>query len=134
MVGFVLVELGTLLQQVGLYHSVRAVQYGLPQSSHNFYGVLEHYNPLTGTFFTPVGEMGLALHELYEVSGLVMGDAPYEEYVPTSEEFHLLKKKDPQVYKTYWEVLCHYHICGQTSSWRNRGVKQMSWASYLFKA
>ena len=39
-----------------------------------------------GTFFTPVGEIGLALHELYEVSGLVIGDAPYEEYVPTTEE------------------------------------------------
>jgi len=24
------------------------------------------------------------------------------------------------------------HICGQTTIWRNRGVKQMSWASYLF--
>ena len=63
--------------------------------------MLEHYNPLTSTFFTPVREMGLALHELYEVSGLVMGDAPYEEYVPTSEELHLLIKEDPQVYETY---------------------------------
>ena len=76
--------------------------------------------------------MGLALHEIYEVSGLVMGDASYKEYVPTSEELHLLKKEDPQVYETYWEVLCHFHIYDQTSSWRNRGVKQMSWASYLF--
>jgi len=112
MVGFVLVELGALLQQVGLYHSVRAVQYGLPQSSHNFYGILEHYNPLTGTFLTPVGEMGLAIHELYEVSGLIMGDAPYEEYVPTFEELHLLRKESPQIYETYWEVLCYFHICG----------------------
>jgi len=80
---------------VRLYHSVRAVQYGLPQSFYNFYGILEHYNPLTGTFFTPDGEIGLALHELYKVSGLVMGDAPYEEYVPTSEELHLLRKEDP---------------------------------------
>jgi len=76
--------------------------------------------------------MGLALHELYEVSGLVIVDAPYEEYIPTSEEPHLLKKEDPQVYETYWEVLCHFHICGQISSSRNRGVKPMSWASYLF--
>ena len=45
MVVFVLTELGDLLKQVGLYHSVRVVQYGLPQSSHHFYGVLEHYNP-----------------------------------------------------------------------------------------
>ena len=49
----------------------------------------------------PLGEMGLALHEMCEVSGLVMGDAPYEEYVPTSEELHFLRKEDPQVYETY---------------------------------
>jgi len=60
-----------------------------------------------------------------------MGDAPHEEYVPTSEELHLLRKEDPQVYETYWEVLCHFHICGQMSTWRNRAVKKMSWASYL---
>ena len=45
MVGFVLAELGGLLDQVGLYQAVMAVQYGIPQSSHNFYGILEHYNP-----------------------------------------------------------------------------------------
>ena len=86
---------------MGLYHSVRAIQYGLLQSSYNFYGVLEHCNPLTGTFFTPAGEIGLTLHELYEVSGRVMGDVSYEEYVPTSEELHLLRKEDPQVYEIY---------------------------------
>ena len=73
--GFVLTELEDLLKQAGFYQVVRVIQYGLPQSSHHFYGVLERYNPLTGTFFTPVGEMGLALHELYEVSRLVIGDA-----------------------------------------------------------
>ena len=81
MVSFVLTELGDLLKQVGLYHAVRAIQYGLLQSSHHFYGGLECYNPLMGTFFIPVGEMGFAPHELYEVLGLVIGDAPYEEYV-----------------------------------------------------
>ena len=111
MVGFVLAELGDLLLQVGLYKAVRAIQCGLPQSTQHFYAVLERYNPETCTFFTPLGEMGLALHEMCEVSGLVMGDAPYEEYVPTSEELHLLRKEDPQVYETYWEVLCHFHIC-----------------------
>ena len=30
MVGFVLVELGALLEQLGLYQAVRAVQYGIP--------------------------------------------------------------------------------------------------------
>ena len=76
MVSFVLADLRGLLEQAKLYQAVRAVQYGIPPSSQNFFGILERYNPLTGTFFTPVGEMGLALHELYEVSGLAMGILP----------------------------------------------------------
>jgi len=44
---------------------------------------------------------GLALHELYEVSGLVIRDAPYGKYVPTTEKLHLLKKDDPQMYEAY---------------------------------
>ena len=86
MVGFVLAELGDLLLQAGLYEAVRAVQYGLPQSTQHFYAVLEHYNSETCTFFTPMGETRLALHEMYEVSGLVMGDAPNEEIRPNFEE------------------------------------------------
>jgi len=62
----------------------------------------------------------------------VIGDAPYEEYVPSTEELHLLKKSDPLVYETYWEVLCHFHICGQVTGWRSGGVKQISWANYIF--
>jgi len=50
---------------------------------------------------------------MYEVSGRMIGDDPYEEYVPSIEELHLLKKSDPLVYETYWEVLCHFLICGQ---------------------
>jgi len=76
MVGFVLAELGDLLLQAGLYEVVRAVQYGLLQSMQHFYSVLERYNSETCTSFTPMGEMGLPLHEMYEVSRLVMGDAP----------------------------------------------------------
>jgi len=44
-----------------------------------------------------------------------MGDAPYEEYDLLIEELHLLKKSDPLMYETYWEVLCHSHICGQVT-------------------
>ena len=113
MVGFVLTELRDLLTQVGLYHSVRVVQYDLLESSYNFYDVLERYNPLTEIFFTPVREMRLALHELYEVLGQVMGHAPYEEYISTSEELHLLRKNDPQVYETYWEVRATFTSVGR---------------------
>ena len=61
-----------------------------------------------------------------------MGDLPYEEYIPGTE-LYLLKKDAPQVYETYLEVLCHFHICTQITGMRAGGVKQMSWANYLFQ-
>ena len=97
MVSFTLEQFEDLLWQAGLYRAVRAIMHGIPQSNHHFYAILERYNPETFKFFTLVGEMEFALHEMYEVSGLVMGDAPYEEYVPSIEELHLLKKDDPLV-------------------------------------
>lgn len=47
---------------------------------------------LQGTFFTPVGELGFAF-QMFEVSLLLMGELPYEEYVPTVEELNQLKEK-----------------------------------------
>ena len=81
MVGFVLEDLKDELLQTSLYTAVQAVQYVIPHSSHHFFVMLERFNSETCTFFTPVVEMGLALHEMYEVSGLVMRDISYEEYV-----------------------------------------------------
>jgi len=130
--GFVLEDLKDKLLQIDLYTAARAVQYRIPQRSNHFFAMLEGYNPETCTFFNPVGEMGLALHEMYEVSGLVMGDIPYEEYVPSAEELHLMEDSAPLVYATYWEVSCHFHICAKITGWRSRGVEQMAWANYLF--
>ena len=45
--------------------------------------------------------MGFSLHEMHEVLGLVMEDAPYEEYVPSTEELHLLNKDVLLIYETY---------------------------------
>jgi len=112
---FALAEFEDLLLQAGPYEAVRAVQYDISQSNQYFYAVLERYNLETCMFFTLIREIRLALYEMYEVSGLVIGDAPYEEYVPSTEELHLLKKSYPMVYETYWEVLCHFHICGQVA-------------------
>ena len=78
MVSFVLEDLREELIQTNLYAAIRAVQYGIPQSNHHFFTMLERYNLETCTFFTPVREMGFALHEMYEVSELAMEDIPYE--------------------------------------------------------
>jgi len=45
--------------------------------------------------------MEFSMHEMFEVSGQSMGDLQYEKYISGTEELHLLKKGDPQVYKTY---------------------------------
>ena len=71
-------------------------RYGIIPSHYNFFGILEKYNPDTCTFFTLVGEMDFSLHEMFEVSGLFMGDLPYEEYIPNTEELHLLKQDAPR--------------------------------------
>ena len=68
----------------------------------------------------------MALHEIFEILGLPMGDLPYEEYISDIEELHLLKKDALQVYETYWGVFFHFHICYQETGWKSGGVKQMS--------
>ena len=91
-----------MLIQSGLYAAVRVMQYDFPQSNYDFYAMLERYNSETCTFFTPVGEMGFSLHEMYEVSELAMGDIPYEEYIPSANELHLMKKNATLVHEIYW--------------------------------
>jgi len=39
-----------------------------------------------------VGELGMALHEMWEVSALPMGSLPYEEYFSCEAELALLEK------------------------------------------
>ena len=46
---------------------------------------------------------------------------------------HLMKIDAMLVYETYWEVLCHFHICSQTTRLKVGGVKQISWVNYLFQ-
>lgn len=95
MVNFVLEDLKEALLNSGLYAAVRAMHGGIRQHNLNFFAMLELYNPTTCTFFTPSGELGFTLHEMYEVSGLMMRDIPYE-YTPGTEELHIIRKQDPE--------------------------------------
>ena len=67
-VRFVLRELKEPSLECGLYHAVRAVRYGIAPIHYHFFMILEKYNSNSCTFFTPVGELGFALHEMFEVS------------------------------------------------------------------
>ena len=77
----------------------------------NFYAIFELYCLATGTFFTPVGELGMALHEMWEVSALPLGSLPYEEYFPCEAELALLEKQESALFETYRELMCHLYIC-----------------------
>jgi len=52
------------LKRFGLYEVVRATCFGINISIPTFYAIIEMYYPASGTFFTPVGELGIALHEM----------------------------------------------------------------------
>jgi len=94
-----------------LYDAVQATHLGMDICIPNFFAVLERYNPHSGTFFIPIGEMGLALHEMWEVSKLPMGSMPYEEYSPGNRELRQLAKDEPDLYEIYRELMCHFYIC-----------------------
>src|SRR4051812_13382171 len=94
--------------------------------------MLEQYSPDTCIFFAPVGEIGISPWEMQQVSGLPAGEFPYEEHVPPSAELELLKMQDPELYSTYWEVLCHFFICGELRGRGRGGVAFSTWAEYLF--
>ena len=52
------------LERLGLREAVRATCYGIQMSVVNFYAIFELYCPATGTFFTLVGELDMALYEM----------------------------------------------------------------------
>lgn len=73
MINFILSNFEAILKDIELYGAIRNVQYGLSYSAYHLFNILEMYNPKFETFFTPIGELGFALHEMFEVSLLSMG-------------------------------------------------------------
>src|SRR3954471_23358365 len=69
---------------------------------------------------------------MQQVSGLPTGEFPYEEHVPPSAELELLKVQNPELYSIYWEVLCHFFICGELKGRSHGGVAYSTWAEYVF--
>src|SRR3954469_2016392 len=120
------------LQRIQLLPAMLAVRQGVRANVNNFLGMLEQYSLETCTFFTPVGEIRISPCEMQHVSGLPAGEILYEEHVPPSAELELLKVQDPELYSTYWEVLCHFFICGELKGRGRGGMVFSSWAEYLF--
>ena len=92
---YVLTHFEEDLERLGLYEAVRANNYGIQMSVANFYAIFELYFLTTGTFFTPVGELGMALHEMWEVSALPLGSLPYEEYFLYEGNWNFWRSRSP---------------------------------------
>lgn len=58
----------------------------------------------------PNNELGIGLHEIWMVPGLLMGDYPYKEYILTLQELCMLKNQNAPIYMMLWELDCHFHI------------------------
>lgn len=79
---WILAKHEAVLKKLEVYYALRATQYGVEVNHHMFLALVEMYNCYTGTFFVPVREIDLALHEMYEISKLPWGTEPYEKYTP----------------------------------------------------
>ena len=98
-------------ERLGRYEAVWTTCYGIQMSIANFYAIFKLYYLVTGTFFTPEGELGMTLHEMWEVSALPLGSFLYEEYFPCEAELTLLEKQEPALFETYRKLMCHLYIC-----------------------
>ena len=126
---------GEDLEILRLRKAIKAICYGILMSVINFYAIFELYCPVIGTLFTPVDELRMALHEMWEVSALPMGSLPYEAYLPCESELALLEKHEPALFETYRELMCHFYICLDVhGSYKRSSNSLKSWADYLFSS
>lgn len=71
---FVLANFQKELKDIRLFVAVRAAQYDIATNPALLFAIMELFNHATGTFFTPDSEIGFTLHEIWQLSGLAIGD------------------------------------------------------------
>ena len=99
----------------------------------NFFAIFKLYCSASGTFFTPVGKLGLALHKMWEVSNLLMSSMMYGEYFSCTMKLEQMEKDNPDMFETY-RVICHFYICMDVHNARENVNGMKVWADYLFHA
>ena len=52
-------------KRLGLHEAIKVTCFGMNINVPTIYAVLEMYYPVPGMVFTPVGELGMALHEMW---------------------------------------------------------------------
>ena len=75
----------------------------------------------------------MTLQDMWEVSALLMGSLPYEEYFPCESDLALLEKHESALFKAYKELMCHFYICLDVhDGYKGSSNNLKSWADYLF--
>lgn len=64
--------------------------------------------PTNATFLTLDGEIGLVLHEMWQISRLSIGDIPYKEHFPRLKELETLFSLVSSLYHTLWNMTCYF--------------------------
>ena len=118
------------LKELGLHKADKATCFGIKNK--NFFVILELYCPAAGTFFMPVGELRMALHEMWEVLNLPMGSVPYEEYFPCVDELKQFRKRIPALFETYRELMYYFYIYLDINCVSESTNSLKTWVKYLF--
>lgn len=87
----VVARFGQRLEDLNFMVPVLAMKNGTLYSPPHLFGILERHCPQCCTFYTPIGEMGIAIREMFKVSMLPYGEFSYEEYIPTIKKLDELK-------------------------------------------
>lgn len=71
----------------------------------------------------------MTYHEIHYISRLPYSEYPDEEHLYSSSEIE--SRANKKSLGTYWEVLCHFHICMDKEKRRNGGLSFAKWSHYL---
>lgn len=62
MISFILPKFEVILKDIGLYGTIKNVQYGLFHRAYYLFSILEIYNLKSGMFFAPIDELDFGFH------------------------------------------------------------------------
>lgn len=66
-----------------------------------FRAFLENWDSCLNTYYTDVGEIGLTLWDLYELTKLLIVEYPYEEYSPMDQKLYAIANIGAYVYSDH---------------------------------
>ena len=98
---YILEHFEAKLKKIELHEAVRATYHGMEISVPNFFAIFELYCLATGSFFTPIGELGLGLHEMWEIFNLRWVQCHIRNIFSCAMELEQMEKDDREMFEMY---------------------------------